>query len=393
MSENSSNTQNADVNDVVDSYEQSVRNIVWYTIAGLAAYALMVGMTSLSSWWFSITGSDDTVKTQFTFTLGLSDGAAVLGVLTAVMIALHVVAWQIKPAGPLASLVHARRRLLVQIAGPLGIAAIITGAATMLHGAPDKIGIGQLAVGICAVVVAALAIDIQSALRADRDLHRRVDDVSRDRDAAAAEKVANRWATPRMATVVDTVWDLAKLSLITAVPLLVLVIVQADSRTIALLADMGMALLYGAFIAALMTGTVYGAVLSFVTRSHFNFLMCVLPAMFWVLSWGLAIAIWWISDASLTVKSVRTVTAVFIVFVPAALVAAGLRLEGHKCLPGRTARPQLYAALQRRHLRLSGTQARTPAVKANSRLARLSRRYKVVTGIEPDPSEEVPASA
>ncbi|MGW6374455.1 hypothetical protein ACWFRB_00140 [Rhodococcus sp. NPDC055112] len=117
-----------------------MRDIAVYAVMGVVGYASLAGIVALIAWWLRITdpSDDDPVAPRFAFTVDLGDGATVLSLLATLMIALHVVAWQIKPSGPLANLAHARRRLLGQVAGPLGFIAMTTGAATLLHGAPDR---------------------------------------------------------------------------------------------------------------------------------------------------------------------------------------------------------------------------------------------------------------
>lgn len=382
-----------DAGAVVDSYERSVRNIVWYTIVGLVVYGFIAGLGSLSSWWFRFTAPADNAQastgTRFTFTLDLGQGATVLGILTTLMIALHVVAWQIKPVGVLANLVHARRRLLGEIAGSLGFVAIITGAATILHGAPDETNIGQIAVGVAAIVVAVFAIDIRSVLESDRDLHRKVDDVSRQRDAVAAERVAARWATTRTATVTNTLWDFVAVSTLAAASLLILRIVTAESRTFAdVVTGIGIAMAGGVLAALVAVYVVYYATLCFVTRNHFNFLLCVLAGAIWMLT-GIVIAMTgWGSGAAVAAKVGFVIALACVILGPAGLVAAGLRTDAHRHLPGRTARAHLYAALERRRATLAGARNDAPRPGTTQGfLARQSHRYRVVTGTEPDPTD------
>ncbi|WP_433608896.1 hypothetical protein [Prescottella agglutinans] len=371
---------------IVDDYDRSVRNSMWYIVAGLGAYALIMGMWVLLSWWFAVTGPNDGESSElhFSFTLDLSEGAAVLGVLTTLIIALHVVAWQIKPSGHLANLAHARRKLLSEIAGPIGIFAVITGAATLLQDAPDTFGVGPLAVAAAALVVAAFAADIRSVLDTNRDIYEQVDDVSRQRDVATLEKLVARWSSTRETNTAATLKDMAKATALTVVPLAVIICLTAGSRSGGeSLWNLGIAVLGAAVWVAVSVFVVYGGVLSFVTRSHFNFLMCVLTGACLILSCLVAGLTVWASTGSVLLKSAVTVALLWVAVVPSALIGCGFRKDAPARMPGSSARPNLHRALEKRHQRLAPQETdNEPTEEAEpGRIARITHWYKLVTGI------------
>ncbi|QKT09468.1 hypothetical protein [Rhodococcus sp. W8901] len=381
---------------IVDDYDRSVRNAVWYIVSGVGAYALIMGMWTLLSWWFDLTGTDggESSELRFSFTLDLSEGAAVLGVLTALIIALHVVAWQIKPSGPLANLAHARRKLLSEIAGPIGFVAVITGAATLLHDAPDTFGVGSLAVAAAAVVVAVLAADIRSVLDTNRDIYRQVDDVSRQRDAAALGKVADLWSTTREANAVATLKDLAQVTALTAIPLVTMICTTAGSRAGAeSLRNLGIAALVAAAWVTVSTFAVYGGVLHFVTRNHFNFLLCVLTAACLIISWLVTGLTVWASTVEFTTKLAATVALLWFAAAPSALIGYGLGEDVPARMPGSSARPNLHGALEKRHQRLvPQEQDNEPTeTKEPGRISRIAHWYKIVTGTGTAPEKSTSA--
>ncbi|BCN76458.1 hypothetical protein RE0346_01180 [Prescottella equi] len=380
-----SETVDHDAEEAVDGYDRSVRNAVLFVAAGLGMYALLTGAATLNSWWFDDTrpDGDGSPNIRIVFTLDLPEGAAVLGVLTTLIIALHVAAWQIKPSGPLANLAHARRKVLSGISIPVGFIAVATGAAILLHGAPDTIGVGPIALALAAVVVAVFAADIHSVLDTNRDIYRQIDDVSWQREVAALENVIDHWSTTRKVSAATTLKDLTKVVASTALPMVIIICATASLRSVGgSLLQVGIAVLIAAGWVAVSLFVVYRGVLSFVTRSHFDFLMSVLVGAGFTLVWVTAGMSVWASSAGLAAKSVLMVALLCVSIAPPALVGNGLRKGAAVRMPGSSARPNAHSALEKRYQRLvSWKQTDGPTAEAErTGCARISHWYKRVTG-------------
>ncbi|MGW6374454.1 hypothetical protein ACWFRB_00135 [Rhodococcus sp. NPDC055112] len=242
---------------------------------------------------------------------------------------------------------------------------------------------------IAAVVIAVFAIDMQSVLNSDPAINQAVGDASRKRDAAASELLAKRWNTTRNTTVTTTLWDLAKVVALTSAPLIVLVTTTTESSTGGeRLVKLGIAMVCGTFSVALTVFSTYGGVLHFVTKNHFSFLNCAFVGAFWYLSLVWIAGMAWTSGAGVPLKLGLTAGIAWFAFLPPALIAVGLREQTSSRLPGSSARPNLHAALKKRHGRLVNLpgqkEGQEAANTALGRLARISRWYKRVTGTTPD---------
>lgn len=178
--------------------------------------------------------------------------------------------------------------------------------------------------------------------------------------------------------------DLAKATVLTAVPLVVIICATFGARSVGeSLRNVGIALLVAAAWVAISLVVVYGGVLHFVTRSHFNFLMCVLIGTCLAISWLVAGLAVWTSDHSTIPRIAATVALLWFAMTPAALITRGLRSDVSARTPGSSARPKLHRALEKRYYRLVPQERDENSAEESTpgRIARIGHWYRLVTGI------------